>query len=489
MATIFKRGRDKNRRNVPYRVEYIGENGKRRRVVGFTDYNLSVELGAKLERDVRLRKQGLVDPAADKLAESRNRPIADHLSEFEKSMRQRRTTTKHIKLTMNRVKAVITGVGCTTLAELASEKVQEYLHDEQTEQDWGPKTFNHYVQALDSFGRWLVRTGRSATNPFATLPRQNTEVDIRHQRRALTADEVRQLIDSARASGKRVQGYDGEQRARVYLMSFLTGLRRSELATLTPASFDLGSPTPIVTVAAACSKHRRTDVLPLHPELISTLPTWLTGMKRGQLLFPKLERKKTWLMVKKDLERVGIPYETEEGVADFHAAGRHTHITELLRNGATITEAKELARHTDVKTTMRYTHIGLRDQARALAFLPAPASTPPKSSQCSSQQLCSPTGHKLAKRDKSLRNGTKKPPASTSGKPASYDAAGQSVAELGTSSAQWRRRESNLRAISTQPIPAYAIAKTANSAALHWRCTLIALKVTSCHCSTLSCSE
>ena len=33
-------------------------------------------------------------------------------------------------------------------------------------------------------------------------------------------------------------------------------------------------------------------------------------------------------MVKKDLERVGIPYKTEEGVADFHAAGRHTHITE-----------------------------------------------------------------------------------------------------------------------------------------------------------------
>ena len=42
------------------------------------------------------------------------------------------------------------------------------------------------------------------------------------------------------------------------------------------------------------------------------------------LLFPQIERKKTWLMVKKDLERVGIPYETPEGIADFHAAGRHS---------------------------------------------------------------------------------------------------------------------------------------------------------------------
>ena len=34
-----------------------------------------------------------------------------------------------------------------------------------------------------------------------------------------------------------------------------------------------------------------------------------------------------------------------------------------LRNAARLTEAKESARHTDVKTTMRYSHIGLKDQA------------------------------------------------------------------------------------------------------------------------------
>jgi len=80
----------------------------------------------------------------------------------------------------------------------------------------------------------------------------------------------------------------------------------------------------------------------------------------------------TWLMVKKDLERVGIPYITTDGVADFHAAGRHTHITELMRSGASVSEAMELARHSDVKMTMRYVHIGINDQARALVGLPVP---------------------------------------------------------------------------------------------------------------------
>lgn len=87
-------------------------------------------------------------------------------------------------------------------------------------------------------------------------------------------------------------------------------------------------------------------------------------------LFPRLARRKTWLMVKKDLVLAGVPYKTADGFADFHAAGRHTHITELLRNGATLPEAKELARHQDVKMTMKYTHIGMRDQATALEQLP-----------------------------------------------------------------------------------------------------------------------
>jgi hypothetical protein len=71
-----------------------------------------------------------------------------------------------------------------------------------------------------------------------------------------------------------------------------------------------------------------------------------------------------------DLERIGVPYETAQGIADFHAAGRHTHVTQLLRNGATLPEAKELARHSDVKMTMRYAHIGLEDQAEAIRRLP-----------------------------------------------------------------------------------------------------------------------
>lgn len=79
-------------------------------------------------------------------------------------------------------------------------------------------------------------------------------------------------------------------------------------------------------------------------------------------------------MVRRDLVRISIPYENDEGVADFHAAGRHSYVTGLLLNGVGLVHAKELARHSDVKMTMRYAHVGLDEQAKSLKSLPAPKS-------------------------------------------------------------------------------------------------------------------
>ncbi|OJW27366.1 MAG: hypothetical protein BGO49_27685 [Planctomycetales bacterium 71-10] len=110
----------------------------------------------------------------------------------------------------------------------------------------------------------------------------------------------------------------------------------------------------------------------MHPDLVAMVREWVSDLGPDDLLFPRIERKKTWYMVKKDLERAGIPYETPDGIADFHAAGRHSHITGLVRSGASIMEAKELARHADIRQTAKYTHIGMEDRAEALGNLPSP---------------------------------------------------------------------------------------------------------------------
>ena len=74
----------------------------------------------------------------------------------------------------------------------------------------------------------------------------------------------------------------GTDRAMLYSVGLMTGLRASELKSLTPESFDLASEPPTLTVEACYSKHRRKDVLPLHPDLVPRLRTWLADRFGGK---------------------------------------------------------------------------------------------------------------------------------------------------------------------------------------------------------------
>jgi len=356
MASVFKRKRDSRKRNAPWYVAYNDHLGKRRMRKGFTDKGLTEQLGAKLENEAMLRKRGLIDPAEEEAAERRKTPIAELLAAFETSLQRSDNTRKHVGLTMARIRRIIDEAGIETPGDIDIDSVEEVLREMLDAEEIGHKTYNHYVQSVYQFCRWLTAAKRAILpfNPLAGMDRLNTEIDVRRPRRALTPEEFAALVQSARSSNLRIQCFDGEERAMIYLISYFTGLRRKEIDSLTPRSFDLAGKPQTITVQAACSKHRRKDVLPLHAELAEILAGWLPGKALDQVLFPNLGKRRTWYMVKKDLERVGIPYETPEGFADFHAAGRHTHITQLLRSGASIAEAKELARHSDVRMTMKY---------------------------------------------------------------------------------------------------------------------------------------
>lgn len=375
MASIYKKGRDKAKKRSVWYITYTDENGKRKSVKGFRDKGQTEMFAAELEKEVMLRKRGLIDAQQERIAEQQRRPIEEHLDAFERSMSEK--TEKHVKLTMSRVRRILDGCQFDTLAMVDEEAVGDFLKQLCGEQGLGRRTYNHYVQAIESFGNWCVQKRRAVTNPVQGLEKVNAAPDVRRKRRALSPAEFSKLVTAARSSSVLIQCYDGETRARIYILSYMTGLRRKEIASLTPRSFRLDADQPTLTVEAACSKHRRKDTLPIHAELVRMLGLWLEGLEDDEPLFPKLEKRRTWLMVKKDLERAGIPYVTAEGVADFHAAGRHTYITQLFRSGAKLTEARELARHSDVNMTMRYTHIDIHDQARALSSLPAPQEVEP----------------------------------------------------------------------------------------------------------------
>lgn len=172
--------------------------------------------------------------------------------------------------------------------------------------------------------------------------------------------------------GVSVEGMTGPERAFLYRMARTTGLRKSELGSLTPRSFCFDDP-PRLIVEAAYSKHRESDTVFIHPDMAAEIQSRLVGLEPHQPLFPLLSQRKTADMMQVDLKAAGIPYQDESGLfADFHAL-RHTFVTKAWETKAAANVVMNLARHKDITTTLRYNHKDQQAQIQAIN-----AMTPPK---------------------------------------------------------------------------------------------------------------
>jgi len=260
----------------------------------------------------------------------------------------------------------------------------------EVNQGTSARTRNYYLTAFKGFLNWMVKHRRMPDNPLAPLSGLGTEGDKRRLRRALADEELADLLKAAHA-GPEFRGLSGFDREALYMVAAYTGLRASELASLTPESFDLTGKPYTVTVEAAYSKRRRLDTLPLRKDLVEWLAPWLRGKAPGTLLWPGTWRECAAKMVSLDMTAARQkwiadatteaerkqrqesdrlkPKDAKGHVFDFHGF-RHTFITNLVKSGAHPKAVQSLARHSTIKLTFDlYAHLGLLDLEGALDTL------------------------------------------------------------------------------------------------------------------------
>jgi integrase len=187
-------------------------------------------------------------------------------------------TPKHADQTRTRIRAILKGLKADHLGDLDAAAVSRYLAERRelprNQGGLSIASSNHHVRALKGFCNWLVKERRAIENPVAHLSMMNAKADRRVERRALEADELRWLLDETTRGPERF-GMSGHERAIVYRLAVETGLRASELRSLTRENFELNSEEPSATVAAAYSKRRQEDRLPLRAETAMVLRQFL----------------------------------------------------------------------------------------------------------------------------------------------------------------------------------------------------------------------
>ncbi len=328
------------------------------------------------------------------------RPLIEHLADWKSALLAKGNTENHAATSAARVRRIIDGCAIASFSDVSASKVQKFIaelrhdrraNDERIVRGISAASFNYYLRDARSFFRWMVHDGRATENPLAHLQGVNARMDRRHDRRAMSLDELRWLLDTTGTAAERF-GMTGEERAMLYRLAVETGLRAGELRSLMRGSFHLEGDEPSVSIEAAYAKNRRHDTLPLRPDTTAVVVAHLAGKMPTAKVFPMPAGNRVVKMFRADLadgrrawlESHGIAqdrraaeesnflsYRDDAGrVADFHAL-RHTFISNLASGGVHPKTAQRLARHSTITLTMdRYTHLRRDDLAAALNVLP-----------------------------------------------------------------------------------------------------------------------
>jgi len=406
MASLYKKpvfvvdpttGKNTKTKSKKWWGKYRDASATIRRVPLAGDKTAAQTMLTELVRRVDREKAGLIDPTD----EQRKRPLAKHLAEFTKYLKNKGVTPKQVKESTMQIQRMVDDRKWKMIGDITASGAFEFLGQLRRD-NLSAQTYNHYLKSAKQFTRWLVRDRRTPNDPLAHISKMNVSTDRRHDRRALTPEEFARLITAAQ-NGPPIETLSGADRAMLYMLAAWTGFRKGEIGSLTQRSFRLDDEPATATVAACYSKRRRQDTQILHPEVARQFKDWLAtkpDLGPDDILFPVAGRvpggkeRKTHKMMQLDIEAAReawieetkvpeerktredsdfLAYQNDDGLfADFHS-NRHLFITSLERAGLSPKMAQTLARHSDVRLTLGvYTHVGLHDQTAAIASLPPP---------------------------------------------------------------------------------------------------------------------
>jgi len=320
------------------------------------------------------------------LLDTQNKPLSTHLVDYKSVLSAKGSTQNSIDLVIHRIEQVIEGCSAIYWSDLSGTAVARYIGTLRAggslvdgkrvgSREATPQTRNHYLVAIKGFANWAVKEGRIAQSPIAHLtpiPRDKVEAKRRTVRRAASVEEIRKLLDITERTGAERFGMTGSERSLLYRLAVETGLRASEMASLTTGSFELSDSESVVKVDRSATKNSKGAIIPLRDATAHLLATHLHHKTPSAKAFNVPSSLETADMLRADLADASIEFRNEAGeVLDFHAL-RHTCGSWLAAAGVHPKIIQRIMRHSTITLTMdRYTHAFKADESAAVAKLPS----------------------------------------------------------------------------------------------------------------------
>jgi integrase len=349
--------RKKKQPSGKYRGGYKDKYGKQKLFTGTQSKSKTLEIARKLEDQHRLARLGLDSPELQ-VARRRKTGFAQTKDEYlawGKAQGGRQGGpwgATHARNRCTQLNWWMTELNLSTMDDLAGilPRVEAILRSLK-EKDLSNKTLNNYGEALGAFCDWAIDRGYLDTDPLKKLKRYDETP--RSQRRAMTQEEIRQLLEHC-----------APHRRLLYETALTSGLRANELRSLTLS--DLDTKRLGLKLHKKWTKNQKAGFQPISKSLVERLQkstkasepmdnytkycsrvTAQAPIPPNPLLYVSSHPARGLDL---DLKAAGISKVTEEGKLDFHAL-RTAFITLAIESGANIKEVQTLARHSTAEIT------------------------------------------------------------------------------------------------------------------------------------------
>lgn len=259
--------------------------------------------------------------------------LVNHLADFLASKRGLRRDSMYVYNLEHSLSRLFRECGWMRLGDLAAPRFEAWRAGQSA---LNPKTINDYLAALRHFCRWCMDQGRLGRDPFSKvspLRREGVDSSVR----ALSRAEFGDLLGVA------------EDRALVYLLAAVTGLRRSEINALRVGDFHLSDLPPHVLVRASTTKDGRMIRLELPGDLVSPLRAQVErcGMGGAPFACPSMR------IFRRDLAAAGIADGDSAGRRVVFHSLRHSCSTWLADMGVPPAVHAALMRHRDPRLSLK----------------------------------------------------------------------------------------------------------------------------------------
>ncbi len=392
IRATYKDRSGSKRKSAKWYLDFADHNRLRHKIPAFADKRLSEALGRNIESLANCRIAGLepdsklnqwIETVPDGLLKKFvswglidgqrteiTKPLTEHIADYAKVLEAKGRSADYVTRSVNRLIKIVSDCRFCFFRDITRSAVETYSGRLQKD-GYGDTSRGHYLSALVTFLNWAAQDQRIVINPLAKLekPKRDSE-----KKGVLTPEQFIHLVKTTSEKNVLVGSSNGAERATLYLLAGMTGLRRRELLNIRWAGIHLSADNAFVRVPAKLAKNSREAEQPVPPATAAILQA-LKAKERPNdedRVFACLSQHvNTAELLRADLVTAGIEDTDRDGNAICFHSLRNSYISFLANSQTPAKVVQKLARHSDPRLTFNtYARTFAEAEQKAVTFLP-----------------------------------------------------------------------------------------------------------------------